>query len=103
MLAEMSSEEYTGWLAFYQFEPFGPVQDDYRAGVLATIACRAAGDKKAQPKDFFASISGPKQKQSVMHMAAMAKAFANSHNESIKRGRNTKKPQSNPASRHGQV
>ena len=93
MLSEMTSEEYTYWLAFHEFEPFGPIQDDYRAGLLATIACRAAGDKKAQPKQFFPSLSGPKQNQDVNQMAAIAKAFATKHNEQIekRRGRNTKK------------
>ena len=93
MLSEMTSAEYTNWLAFYEFEPFGPIQEDYRAGLLATIACRAAGDKKAQPKQFFPSLSGPKQKQDTSQMAAIAKAFATSHNEQLskRRGRNTQK------------
>ena len=100
MLNEMTSSEYSGWLAYYQFEPFGPIQEDYRAGLLATIASRAAGDKNSQPKDFFPSVAGPKKKQTVNHMAAMARAFATTHNESIKRGRNPKKLESSSASRH---
>lgn len=91
MLGEMTSRQYTGWLAYYVIEPFGAIQDDYRAGLIATVACRAAGDKKTEPSTLFPSLAAQDKANSVEAMAAMAKQFATSHNRS-KRGRNTTKP-----------
>lgn len=91
MLAEMTSVHYTRWLAFYGYEPFGPMQEDYRAGLLAMLICRVAGDKQAKPETFFQSIAGPKPRQSSNQMAGIAKAFSIAHNQSKKRG-HPKKP-----------
>ena len=30
----MSSAELTDWIALYQLEPFGPIRDDLRIGIL---------------------------------------------------------------------
>lgn len=56
---EVSSPEFVDWLAYYGVEPFGPVQEDYRAGVLASLAYnpwRKEGAEALGPEDFFPSL-----------------------------------------------
>lgn len=40
-------------------EPFGPMQDDLRAGVVASFMA-AAGGGKVMPADLFPSLAGPR-------------------------------------------
>ena len=50
------------WMAYAQLEPFGPVQDDFRAGHLTALTFNANRKKNAKalgPEDFFPSLKAP--------------------------------------------
>lgn len=54
-MREMSSSEFTEWIAFYELEPQGEWRADLRAGIIAsTIANvnRSADSEALTPKDF---------------------------------------------------
>lgn len=51
----MDSWEWTGWLAFAQLEPFGPLRDDLRAGAIAAAVLNAAGIRTT-PERIFPSL-----------------------------------------------
>lgn len=60
----MSSAEFTGWMAYAELEPFGPLREDARAGVIAATAVNiaTAGAKERRhfgPGDFFDSLREP--------------------------------------------
>jgi len=54
MLARMSGQELTEWMAFYQLEPWGTKVDDQRAGIVASTMANlwGGGKKKFKPDDF---------------------------------------------------
>lgn len=58
----MSSAEFTDWIAYAAREPFGPLQDDERAGQIAALVGNVAlGMGKSQrerykPADFFPAL-----------------------------------------------
>ncbi len=64
LLRSMDSAELSEWQAYYSIEPFGPAQEDYRAGICAAVTHnsvpREKGAKPAQPQDFFHSLQKPK-------------------------------------------
>lgn len=52
--AEISSAEFTEWVAYAKRNPFGPRRDDTRFGMLLALVCAAWGGKKdLAPADFF--------------------------------------------------
>lgn len=58
----VSSAEFTDWLAYAEVEPFGPVREDERAGVVASVIANVYRDRKRKPEpfvpgDFFASAA----------------------------------------------
>lgn len=56
MAANIDADEWAGWLAFHAIEPFGPRQDDTRAGVVASAVVRAVAGGSCGPDDFFPSL-----------------------------------------------
>ncbi len=59
LAAELTSAEFSEWIAFYSIEPFGSQADDLRAGVVAAVTAntvRSKGQKAARPADFFHSL-----------------------------------------------
>lgn len=46
---QMSSSEFTEWLAYDQIEPFGAWRDDVRIGVLGASLAPLLGDFKGRP------------------------------------------------------
>lgn len=56
----MSSAEFTGWMAYAEMEPFGPLREDLRTGRLAALVAQIAGSKDATPASFFPEIDPPK-------------------------------------------
>ena len=62
LLARVSSRELTEWMAFASLEPFGPLQDDSRAGVIAATVANVHRDPKKgrplRPEQFFPSLKG---------------------------------------------
>ncbi len=78
--AEIDSLEFARWIAFFQRAPFGPVQEDLRAGLLASLIYNSNRERSARalhPWDFFPSIKPP-PKKTVREMMEMARAFAES-------------------------
>lgn len=55
----MGSAEFTAWLAYEQLEPFGPLSDDYRAGVMPATYYnmnRAKTSAPLGPGDFMPAL-----------------------------------------------
>lgn len=46
LLSRISSQELTEWMAFYQLEPFGSLQDEYRSGMIASVMANTVRDEK---------------------------------------------------------
>lgn len=63
--SRMSSAEFGLWLAFEKLEPFGPRQEELRAGqIAATIANGNRGRGSREPftaADFFPSLREPER------------------------------------------
>lgn len=58
-MVTISSAEWLFWCCFYAVEPFGPRQEERRAGEIATAAA-SVGGARLVPADFFPSLRGPK-------------------------------------------
>ena len=61
MLARISSQELSEWIAYADLEPFGPLQEELRAGTITATVANTARDPKRkrkgyQPADFFYSL-----------------------------------------------
>lgn len=59
MLARMSSAELTYWIAYASLEPFGPLAEEQRAGVVASTVYAMNAGKRAKPmgpSDFFPAL-----------------------------------------------
>lgn len=60
-------------------EPFGPVQDDLRAGVVGSLVASSAGGK-VLPADLFPSLGDgrprERKRQTMEDMKAIARAIA---------------------------
>ena len=57
--ATLSSRELVEWMAFWQLEPFGGPQEDYRSGLLAMLfynAHKGKGGRTLGIADFFPSL-----------------------------------------------
>ena len=52
LLARISSRELTEWMAYYALEPFGEVQDEYRAALVASMVANTARDEKKHSEAF---------------------------------------------------
>ena len=77
--ARMSSREFSEWRAFAAEEPFGPLREDERAGVIASMLAnpyRAKGREGFTPEDFFPSLKAPAPPPTPEGLAAKLKAWA---------------------------
>lgn len=80
MLAEMPAGTWWEWLAYFKIEPFGPLQDDLRAGQVAAVVANTHRNRKKktlawEPKDFFPALKGPKRRQTLDEMLRAAEAI----------------------------
>ena len=78
MLARMDSAEFAEWMAYARLEPFGPLQDDMRAGVTASTFANANRGKKSRvfkPDDFMASLKAERRRSQGPLRKRMAEAF----------------------------
>jgi hypothetical protein len=57
---EVDSEEFAGWMAYAELEPFGPLREDERAGVIAALTANVNRDSKHKPVPFVATDFFPK-------------------------------------------
>lgn len=80
MLAAMPATVFAEWVAYAQLEPFGPLREDLRAGLIVASNFNAAPfrGKNAtwlEPKDFFASLRPPRPKpHQLVELAKIANA-----------------------------
>ena len=77
--ARMSSMEFSEWRAFAAEEPFGPLREDERAGVIASMLAnpyRAKGREPFVPADFFPSLREPVPPPTLEGLAEKLKAWA---------------------------
>jgi hypothetical protein len=67
MLRLMSRGQWVRWKAYFELEPFGPVQEDLRAGYVAMLTHNAncKPGKEKRPSDFFPSLRIPERKQTA--------------------------------------
>lgn len=68
MLAEMSTEQFFFWRAYYSLEPFGEKRQDLRIGTLASLIANVNRDPRKRsrpfsPEDFFTSLQDKKRKK----------------------------------------
>ena len=63
----LSARQVAGWMAYATIEPFGELQADYRAGVVASITANSTRSSRAQksyqPGDFFPWLEGEERRQ----------------------------------------
>lgn len=50
MLERMSMEEFIGWMAYSEIQPFGDEREDLRAGLLWSLTATINSDRKKHPK-----------------------------------------------------
>lgn len=90
--ARISSAEFAEWMAYAQLEPFGGLQDDLRAGAIASTIANVNRDSDKTPRpfepgDFFPSLTDagaaeapeqtPKEQLAIMRMITDAMARGN--------------------------
>jgi hypothetical protein len=48
----MSAKEYNEWLAYFDIEPFGPQEDEYRTGLITSTVANTARDEEKRKEPF---------------------------------------------------
>lgn len=79
----MEAHELVEWMAYFSIEPWGQVQADFRAGVIAATMANVMGSTKGrsvQPGDFFPLYDDPKEPQTPEQQMQMLKAMATNGN-----------------------
>jgi hypothetical protein len=74
----MSSAEFSEWQRYAALEPFGPLRDDERAGVVASVLAnvyRPRGRDPFGPADFFIELAPPKAEPTVEELRAKLLAW----------------------------
>jgi hypothetical protein len=77
MLAEISSEQLSEWMAYNKLEPWGEERADLRAGIVASVIAnsnRGKNQKAFKPQDFMPSFEpeDPEEQTARLLAAAMA-------------------------------
>jgi hypothetical protein len=52
MLAEIPSWKLAEWMGYYQLEPWGSMQDEWRSALITSMVANTARDHKRQRKPF---------------------------------------------------
>ena len=52
MMDNMPSRLLDEWIAFFNLEPFGAFQDEFRAGMVTSIVANTARDEKEKPDPY---------------------------------------------------
>lgn len=68
---EISSREFTEWIAYNRIEPFGEKRADIRSAIVASVIANVNRDKKKKPSpfktdDFMPEFEGESYAQYVM-------------------------------------
>ena len=77
---EITSEQFAEWVAYARLEPWGPLREDWRSGMLAaTVANAMAGRRGGTPwgpADFVATLRRPGADARGALLAALTQAGA---------------------------
>lgn len=83
LIEQMSSHEFTYWIAYYSMEPFGYEIESWRAGMQAAATANTAGTKKGgqkfTPADFIPKKQAAGREQSVDEQRRILLAMVNQH------------------------
>ena len=85
---EITSNEFSEWIAFSNIEPFGEERADLRSAIIASTIANANRSGRQRPfkvTDFMPKF-GKKKEQSWQEQKAIFKSFAAAHNERLKHG-----------------
>ncbi len=77
--SRMSSREFSEWRQYAAEEPFGPLREDERAGVIASMLAnpyRAKGRAAFVPSDFFHTLREPAPPPTPADLATKLRAWA---------------------------
>jgi hypothetical protein len=77
MLAEISSEQLSEWMAYSKLEPWGEDRDDLRMGIVASVIAnsnRGKGQKPFKPTDFMPSFEPVDPEEQTARLLAKAMA-----------------------------
>lgn len=69
MLTQMTWEQFSGWMRYYQEEPFGEERADLRSGIVASVIANVNRDDKKKPKPFKPSDFMPYSRDRVAKSA----------------------------------
>lgn len=73
----MTAAELDDWLAYAEVEPFGPLEDSRRAGVVAWAALTLSAGKGApRPEELFPELRGPQPRRTDEQTVMLFRAWA---------------------------
>lgn len=76
---EMSSDEYSDWLTFYDLEPFGDTRNNIHAGMIASVMAnqtRKKGTRAYSFKDFMIMNPDERREQATKEFVSFIKSAA---------------------------
>lgn len=86
----MTSAEFQAWKIFYILEPFGPIREDHRAGIVAATIANVFKKKSATnitPADFFPEFNPGRQNwQEQLEIVEMLNAAFGGRDLRVKAG-----------------
>jgi len=56
MLASMSASQLRNWRRYFEIEPWGPIRDDYRFGLLIALLESWMSGQTVDPRDIFSTL-----------------------------------------------
>lgn len=63
MLQQMTSRQFSEWMAYYQIEPFGPHLDNWRTGQQCSVVANCNRDTKTKKDPYVPSDFMPGKKK----------------------------------------
>lgn len=84
---EISSKEFSEWVAYNKIDPFGQDRNDLGAAIISATVCnvnRSKGSRPYKPADFMPDFGNQKRaEQTCEQQIAMLKNFAKKHNRKL--------------------
>lgn len=83
---EISSAEFTEWIAFYKREPWGEERADLRAGIVASTVANAAPFRKGRaytPSEFMPFAKSHAHRQSQEEIAMRLEIWKARYNQAM--------------------
>jgi hypothetical protein len=82
--AEIGSAEFSEWMAYAELEPFGPIREDERAGVVAAVTANVYRDAKRRREPFEAVDFFPRHPIDAAHAAEAQESQARLESDALK-------------------